>query len=82
MGTPRKLEDVCRDLILLAGRGKVEGFFNNVENADKLGSMVEDIRDAMIEYQVSIPESPIHDTSDIFTRPHYSRISTTRAVGS
>ena len=35
-------------------QGKVEGFFNNVKNADKLGGLVEDIRDAMINYQVRI----------------------------
>ena len=33
-------------------QGKVKGFFNNINNADKLGSLVDDIRDAMIEYQV------------------------------
>jgi len=30
----------------------IEGFFNNVLNADKLGGLVEGIRDAMMEYQV------------------------------
>jgi len=32
----------------------VKGFFNNVENADKLGGLVEDVRDAMMGYQVCI----------------------------
>jgi hypothetical protein len=50
----RKLEDICRDLALLEKQGKAEGFFNNVENVDKLGSFAEDIRDAMMEYQVWI----------------------------
>jgi len=36
----------------LAKQGKVEGFFNNVKNADELGGLVEDIRDATMEYQV------------------------------
>ena len=35
-------------------QGKVEGFFNNTKDADKLGGLVEDIRDAMMEYQVFI----------------------------
>ena len=56
MGISRKLEYVRRDLTLLAEEGKVEGFFNNVQNVDKLGGMVEDIRDAMIEYQVCVCE--------------------------
>ena len=36
----------------LKAQGKVEGFFTNAENADKLGGLVGDIRDAMMEYQV------------------------------
>jgi hypothetical protein len=51
----RILEDIDQDLSRLAEQGKLEGFFNNVENANKLGGLVEDIRDAMIEYQVRIP---------------------------
>ena len=34
------------------GRGKVVGFFTNIRNADKLGGLVADIRDAMMDYQV------------------------------
>jgi len=52
MGISRKLEDVRRDLTPLEEQGIVEGFFNNVVNAGKLGSLVEGIRDAMTEYQV------------------------------
>ena len=48
----RKLRDVGRDLVPLKKQGKVEGFFNNSENAGKLSSLVEEIRDAMMEYQV------------------------------
>ena len=48
----RKLQDVGRDLVPLKKQGKVEGFFNNAENAGKLGGLVEEIRDAMMEYQV------------------------------
>ena len=48
----RKLEDIHQDLVTLGSQRKTKGFFNNVENADKLGSLVEDIRDAMVDYQV------------------------------
>ena len=48
----RKLEGICLDLTPLAEQGKVEGFLNNVGNADKLGGLLEDLRDAMMEYQV------------------------------
>ena len=51
----RKLKEVDRELVLLEKQGKVEGFFNNAENAGKLSSLVEDIRDAMMEYQVYEP---------------------------
>ena len=51
-GISRKLEDVCRDLAPLEEQGMIEGFFNNILNADKLGGLVEGIRDAMMEYQV------------------------------
>ena len=46
------MQDVRRDLTPLEAQGKVEGFFTNPKNAVKLGGLVEDIRDAMIEYQV------------------------------
>jgi hypothetical protein len=48
----RKLQGACKALALLGEQGKVKGFFNNVANADRLSGMVEDIRDAMIDYQV------------------------------
>ena len=54
----RKLQGVYRDLAPLEEQGKVEGFFNNTENAGKLGSLVEDIRDAMMEYQVCASNYP------------------------
>ena len=54
MGIGRKLEDIRQDLVLLGEQGKAKGFLNNVENADKLGGLVEDVRDAMMDYQVRI----------------------------
>ena len=57
MGTGRKLEDIRQDLALLGEQGKTKGFFNNVENAEKLGGLVEDVRDAMMDYQVCIPSN-------------------------
>jgi len=52
LGLARKLKEVHRDLTLLSEQGKAQGFFNNVKNADKLGGLVEDIRYAMMDYQV------------------------------
>ena len=55
MGTGRKLEGIRQDLALIGEQGKTKGFFNNVENAEKLGGLVEDVRDAIMDYQVRIP---------------------------
>jgi len=33
-------------------QGKVTGFFKNVKDAEKLTGLAEDIRDAMMDYQV------------------------------
>ena len=48
----RKLEGVYRELVLLGEQGKTKGFFNNVGNSEKLGGLVEDVRDTMMDYQV------------------------------
>jgi hypothetical protein len=52
MGVARKLEDVRRSLTPLAEQGKAVGFLTNAENAQKINGLVEDIRDAMMDYQV------------------------------
>lgn len=36
----------------MAQRGRVSRFLSGTEDADKLSGMAEDIRDALIEYQV------------------------------
>ena len=52
MRVGRKLEDVHQELVLLGEQGKAKGFFTNVENAEKLGGLVEDVRDVLMDYQV------------------------------
>ena len=75
MGIGRKLQDLRCDLVLLEEQGKVEGFFNNVENADKLSGLVEDIRDAMLDYQVCVLDPPFLSCLNILLD-----IATTRYV--
>ena len=58
LGIRRKLEGVYQALARLGEQGKAKGFFNNVGNADKLSGMVEDIRDAMLDYQVCALNNP------------------------
>ena len=48
----RKLEDALQELEPLVEQGKVVGFFTNVQNMDKLGSLTEGIYEAVIDYQV------------------------------
>ena len=57
MRVGRKLENIRRELAMLGEQGKAKGFFNNVENAEKLGSFVEDVRDVMMDYQVRASNS-------------------------
>ena len=52
MQVSRKLQAVTQDLDLVVKQGNIEGFFRNLENADRFSGLVEDIRDAMVEYQV------------------------------
>ena len=53
----RKLGDVLRDLTPLVEQGKAAGFLNDAENAQKLNDLMEDIRDAMMDYQVCMSGS-------------------------
>ena len=81
-GTLRELEKIQRELDPLAKQGTVEGFFNNVKNADKLGGLVEDIRDAVMEYQVCSQNETTSSMPEIYPRLRYSGICTTRTVNS
>ena len=65
MGINRNLEDIHRDLALLGEQGKIKDFFNNVENADKLGGLIEDVRDAVMDYQVRIPNGLFFSYSNL-----------------
>ena len=82
MGMVRKLGDVGQALTLLKEQGKIEGFLNNVGNAGKLGDLIDDIRDAMMEYQACVYRSSISDTSNVRIRPRYNKISTKTVVSS
>jgi len=50
----RKLEDVCQSLTLLAEQGEVMGFLTNPENAQRINSLVDDIHEALMDYQVCL----------------------------
>jgi len=52
MWTTSKLEGVHWSLTLPAEQGKVNGFLANLENAQRINTLVEDIFGALMEYQV------------------------------
>lgn len=47
-----KLNSILEDLLPLAQQGKIAQFLTSTKNMDKLSGMVDDIRDAMMDYQV------------------------------
>ena len=80
--TVRKLEKILQELILLAEKGKVEGFLTNVKNADMLSGMVGDIHNAVMSYQVCSPTKLIALMPDIHFRLHFSKASMNKIVNS
>ena len=52
MGVARKLENIFQSLTLPEDEGKVMEFLTNTENAQRINGLVEDIFEALMEYQV------------------------------
>ena len=82
MGVSRKLEDVRRGLTVPSEQGKLIGFLANADNAQKINGLVEDLREALMDYQVHIPNYSFSATSNSYIRLHCSRISMIRAADS
>jgi len=61
-------------------RENIAHFFNIPENAQKMNSLVEDVRSALMEYQVCAPERLNPNVPDICLRLRYNKRSMTRAV--
>ena len=76
MRVERKLGDIHQELALLGEQGKTKGFFNNVENAEKLGGLVEDLRGVMMDYQVRALIN-LSFSRLTFCRPRCNRTCTT-----
>ena len=73
----RKLDKVLQELTPLAERGKITRFLNSTEDVDKLSGLVEDIRDAMMDYQVgpqgSCTNPNLTFVTDITTTRHLQK---------
>lgn len=82
MGVASKLEDVLRGLTPLVEQGMVVGFPTDTENVQGIDDLVEDIRDATMEYQVRMSNYPSPTMFNVRVRPHCKKTSTTKVVGS
>lgn len=82
MGVTRKLENICQGLTLPAGQGEVMSFLANTENAQRINSLVEDIHEALMDYQVCMKNNSFSARSKIHARPHWNKMITTRGVSS
>jgi len=54
MRIARKLEGVCQSLTLPTEQGEVMKFLANTENAQRINSLVEDIHESLMNYQVCV----------------------------
>jgi len=52
MGVARKLETAHQSLALPAEQGSVMEFLTNAKNVERINSLVEDIHEALMDYQV------------------------------
>ena len=82
MSIASKLDDVLKDLNLLQKQGNIAKFLKNTENVDKLSGMVEDIRDAMMEYQVCLRSTSPLTLPNIHYRHPCNKTSLTKPAGS
>ena len=63
----RKLEEVCQDLDLMTTQNDIAQFLSNTENAQRLNGLVDDIREAVMDYQVSTSGRPALGVSNVRT---------------
>jgi len=65
MGITRRLEDVRQALEPMTTQKDIAQFLNNIENAQKLNDLVDNIREAVMDYQVRILGGPTLIASNI-----------------
>ena len=61
-------------------RYNLADFLNDPDNAQRLNGLVEDIRHALVDYQVCTPEQFARLASNTWLRLRYKEIYTIRAV--
>ena len=78
----RKLENIRESLTLPSEQQRVIEFLSNVENAQRINGLVEDMYDALMDYQVCMSDHSFSTKSDLCARLHYNMISTMKTVSS
>jgi len=63
----RKLGDVCQTLDPMTTQGDIAQFLSNTENAQELNDLVDDIREAVMDYQVCTSRGLTLRTSNVYT---------------
>ena len=80
LGLCRKLEEIGQALVSMTTKEDIACFLDNPENMQKLNGLVEDIRYALVDYQVCTQKRLILVVSNICFRPRFNEISPTRVV--
>ena len=75
------MEDIHLSLTIPAEEGEALEFLTNAENARRINDLVEDVREALMEYQVCMSNYLSYAIFDVRVRPHCNKISTKRIVG-
>ena len=79
-GYARKLKEVGRALHSIVARKDLACFLTSPKHAQELGGLVEDVRDALMEYQVCTAGALVQITSNVHLRNRYNETLTTRII--
>jgi len=80
VGATRELERALKALAPITSQKDIAQFLNNADNAQKLNNLVDDIHEAVIEYQVCTPNALALVAPNVCLRPPCNKISTTAPV--
>jgi len=67
MGIGRRLKEIGQDMDSIESQIDLGLFLKKPENAQKLNGLVQDIRYALMDYQVCSPRAPAPDVTNICT---------------
>ena len=80
MEASRKLRDIGQAMSSITTQKELADLLKDPENAQRLNSLVEDVRYALMDYRVCIPKRLAANVSNIYLRLRYNGKSTTKAV--